>query len=103
MVVKSRRGRFIWRAWHVPSLTGLSARTLTNRLAQAANAPPPQLLRLTAQEVHDAGRTDSIIAEVEEILYLQESPFKLNSSATSRTFAVQASSLADVINDTLKS
>lgn len=98
------RSELAWgRAWHVPSLTGLSARALTNRLAEAAKAPPPQLFRLTAQEVHDAGRTDSIVAEVEEMLYLQESPFELSSSATSRAFAVQASSLADVINDTLKS
>jgi len=102
LIAVSRSGLAWGRAWHVPSLTGISARAVTNRLAALAKKPPPQLMRMTAKDVHEAGRTDSIIAEVEEMLYLSDLPFELSSAATSKAFAVKASSLDDALYDTLK-
>jgi nucleoside-diphosphate-sugar epimerase len=102
LIAASRSEQAWGRAWHVPSLE-ISVRTLTNGLSEAAKAPPPQLIRMTAKDVIEAGRTDSIIAEIVEMLYLYEEPFEMSTAATRSAFGIQVSSLIDVLNDTLRS
>ena len=102
LIAASRSNRAWGRAWHVPSLTGVSARVLTRQLANAANAPAPQLYRMTRADIAIAGRSDSIIAEVEEMLYLSEQPLELSSAVTSAALSVHASPLSEVLGDTIR-
>ena len=102
LIAASRSERAWGKSWHVPPCSGISARVLTDRLAEVAKAPSPQLIRMTAEDVAEMGRTDSIIAEVEEMLYLFELPFEMSAAATASALSVQASPLSDVLADTVR-
>lgn len=90
------------RAWHVPPTATASARDITTRLAALVGAPAPLLNRMTAADVVEAGRSDSIMAEVVEMLYLTESPFAMLADETSRLLNVRPSALDEVLADTAR-
>jgi nucleoside-diphosphate-sugar epimerase len=102
-LIAASRSESAWgKPWHVPPCSHLSARELTDRLAAVAQAPSPQLIRMTAKEVMELGRTDSIIAEVEEMLYLFESPFQMSAIVTASALSLQPSPLSEVLRDTVR-
>ncbi|WP_435591380.1 NAD-dependent epimerase/dehydratase family protein [Nocardia sp. bgisy118] len=76
------------RAWHVPSSAEESVRELATHLAAAAGAPEPRLNRMTRAELEEIGRTDSIMAEFPEMLYLYDRPNILDASSTATTLNV---------------
>lgn len=90
------------RAWHVPPSATISVREVTTRLAAIAGAKRPELARMTASEVAGAGRSDSIMAEVVEMLYLLEAPFEMKADETSIVLDVEASPLDEVLADTAR-
>lgn len=98
----ARDDRSWGRAWHVPS-TDISVRELSERIAAAADAPPPQLAVMTRTELAWAGRTDPVVAELIEMLYSFEHPDVMDSALTERTFGLTATPLERVIAETIRS
>ncbi|MEV4373899.1 hypothetical protein AB0J71_43055 [Nonomuraea sp. NPDC049637] len=85
------------RAWHVPSTSELPVRALARRLAEAARAPEPRLGRMSRRELEEIGRTDSIMAELPEMLYLYDRPHLLDASSTVEMLGVAATPVDDVL------
>jgi len=98
LVAASRNGQAWGRPWHVPS-TVVSVRELAGRLAEIAGAPAPQLSRMSVEEVDRIGRSDSIMREVSEMLYLLDRPFILDSSQTEQTFGLEPTPLDVALTD----
>ncbi|MFI7111487.1 NAD-dependent epimerase/dehydratase family protein [Nonomuraea sp. NPDC050227] len=87
------------RAWHVPSTSELPVRGLARRLAGAAQAPAPRLGRMSLRELAEIGRTDSIMAEFPEMLYLYDRPNVLDASSTVEILGVVATPVDDVLTE----
>jgi nucleoside-diphosphate-sugar epimerase len=87
------------RSWHVPSLSTLSARALTDRLAEVTGSPSPQLAGLSAKQLREAGQANPLLSEVVEMLYLYQRPLMLDSSATQAQFGLKPSPLDDVLRE----
>jgi nucleoside-diphosphate-sugar epimerase len=102
LVAASRDDRAWGRAWHVPSTSQAPTRSLTARLAQIAGAPAPQLRVMSAEEVAAAGRGNSLVAELSEMLYLFERPLLLDSTLTEQTFGIKPTPLDDVLLETVR-
>lgn len=86
-------------AWHVPSTSDLPVRDLAIRLATAANAPTPQLNPMTRAALEEIGRTDPVMAEFPEMLYLYDRPAVLDASMTMKTLGVTPTPIDDVLNE----
>ncbi|MFF3404947.1 NAD-dependent epimerase/dehydratase family protein [Streptomyces sp. NPDC002742] len=97
LVAAARHDESWGRAWHVPSVSEASVRQLATHLAEAADAPPPRLHHMTIQELQDIGRTDSVMAEFPEMLYLYDRPNFLDASSTAKTLDVAPTPLDDVL------
>lgn len=89
------------RAWHVPPVSNISPRALTARLARIAGVASPELIRLSASEVAQIGKDNSIMAEISEMLYMLEQPFVMDAALTQQTLGVTASSIDVALEDTL--
>jgi len=86
------------RAWHVPS-PNASVRQVATLLAEITGAPMPKLERLSRAAVTELGRSDPIIAELPEVMYLDEQPLFLDSTVTEQTFGVTASPLRKMLEE----
>jgi nucleoside-diphosphate-sugar epimerase len=84
LIAAARHEQSWGRAWHVPSTSEAPARELATRLAAAANAPDPQLGHMTGSELEEIGRTNSVMAEFPEMLYLYDRPNILDASFTAK-------------------
>ncbi|MFI9560241.1 NAD-dependent epimerase/dehydratase family protein [Nonomuraea endophytica] len=84
------------RAWHVPSTSELSARQLAENLAAAADAAAPRLRHMPLPELAEIGRTNSIMAEFPEMLYLYDRP---NILATSPALGITPTPIDDVLRE----
>jgi nucleoside-diphosphate-sugar epimerase len=99
-LIAAARSDEAWgRAWHVPSVSTVSMRELTARLVVAAGIPAANLSRMSVDEVREIGLGDSIMAELEEILYLYDRPAIVDSSLTERILDVKPSALDDVLSE----
>ncbi|MFJ3922609.1 NAD-dependent epimerase/dehydratase family protein [Streptomyces sp. NPDC090022] len=87
------------RAWHVPSTSEVPVRELAARLATSAAAPEPRLLRMTPAELERIGRTDTVMAEFPEMLYLYDRPSILDATATTRSLGVTPTRLDEVLTE----
>jgi nucleoside-diphosphate-sugar epimerase len=97
-LVAAARSDAAWgRAWHVPSVSTASARELTALLAETAGAPAPDLRRMSAAELHEAGLAIPVMAEVTEMLYMYERPAILDSALTQQAFGLEPSALKDAL------
>ncbi|MEI5097993.1 NAD-dependent epimerase/dehydratase family protein [Streptomyces sp. PmtG] len=85
------------RAWHVPSTSEAPVRELAARLAAAAGAPAPRLGRMTEAELKEIGRTDSVMAEFPEMLYLYDRPAVLDASFTAKTLSLAPTPIDEVL------
>jgi nucleoside-diphosphate-sugar epimerase len=90
------------RAFHVPSQHA-TARELAARFAAAAGAPAPRMRALSEPELHSLAEKDPIMREVEEMAYLTQRPSVLDASETIRLLGIAASSLDEMVSDTLRS
>ncbi|MFI6689638.1 NAD-dependent epimerase/dehydratase family protein [Streptomyces sp. NPDC050485] len=97
LVAAARHDQSWGRSWHVPSVSEASVRELAAHLAEAADAPAPRLHHMTVQELQDIGRTDSIMAEFPEMLYLYDRPNILDASSTAKTLDVTPTPLDGVL------
>jgi nucleoside-diphosphate-sugar epimerase len=87
------------RAWHVPSTSTAPVRELAARLAAAAGAPGPRLGRMTRDELEEIGRTDPVMAEFPEMLYLYNQPNILDASSTMKTLNVTPMPIGEVLDE----
>jgi nucleoside-diphosphate-sugar epimerase len=85
------------RAWHVPSVSEASVGELAARLAEASGAPAPRLRRMPVRELRDLGRTDPVMAELLEMLYLYDRPNILDASSAMKTLDITPTSLDEVL------
>ncbi|MBB5083990.1 NAD-dependent epimerase/dehydratase family protein [Nonomuraea endophytica] len=87
------------RARHVPSTTELPARQLAGCLAAAANAAAPRLRHMPLTELEEIGRTDSIMAEFPEMLYLYDRPNILDASSAIKSLGITPTPIDDVLRE----
>ncbi|MCP2315782.1 Nucleoside-diphosphate-sugar epimerase [Nocardia amikacinitolerans] len=97
LIAAARHEQSWGRAWHVPSSSEESVRELAVHLAAAAGAPEPRLNRMTLAELTEIGRTDSVMAEFPEMLYLYDRPNILDASSTTTTLHVTATPIDEVL------
>ncbi|WP_336203719.1 NAD-dependent epimerase/dehydratase family protein [Nonomuraea sp. LPB2021202275-12-8] len=103
LVAASRYDGAFGRAWHVPSTSDLSIRTLTARLAEIAGTAAPALSVMSKEELQRLGQTDPIMAEIPEMRYLYQQPHVLDSTRTERELDLKPAPLDDVLAETVKS
>jgi nucleoside-diphosphate-sugar epimerase len=70
------------RAWHVPSTADISVRELTRLIAEAAGKGPADLDAMTKEDLAVLAASDSVLAEVVEMLYMIARPAVLDSGET---------------------
>lgn len=85
------------RAWHVPSTSEATMRELTDSLAAAAGSPAPQLHRMPVADLLAAAETDSMMAELPEMLYLYDRPSLMDASTTEKTLGIRATPLDEAL------
>lgn len=90
------------RAWHVPSTADISVRQLTQLLAEAAGTAPAGLMAMTREDLAVLAASDSIVAEVTEMLYMIERPAILDSGETRQLLAIRATPIEEVVAEIVK-
>jgi nucleoside-diphosphate-sugar epimerase len=88
------------RAWHVPSTT-MSLRAVIERFAGVAGLPVPRVERMPEEAFAAAAAADPIVAELEEMLYLDEHPLVLDATETEHRFGVTATPIDDVLAESV--
>ncbi|MFI9251210.1 NAD-dependent epimerase/dehydratase family protein [Streptomyces sp. NPDC053069] len=99
LVAAARHEESWGRAWHVPSTSQAPVRELAARLASAAAAPAPRLGRMTTAELEEIGRTNSVMAEFPEMLYLYDRPNILDASFTAAVLDIAPTPIDVVLDD----
>ncbi|MEV0029497.1 NAD-dependent epimerase/dehydratase family protein [Nocardia sp. NPDC050793] len=97
LVAAARHEQSWGRAWHVPSSSDESVRELAAHLAAAARAPEPRLNHMTRAELEEIGRSDSVMAEFPEMLYLYDRPNILDASSTATTLPLTPTPIDEVL------
>jgi nucleoside-diphosphate-sugar epimerase len=101
LVAASREDRAWGRPWHVPVTSSLSVRALTERLAELAGAPAPQLRRIHRDELATLAQQQPLFAELIEMLYSNENPHVLDSTRTEAVLGVRPTPLDTVLRETV--
>ncbi|PZA21309.1 NAD-dependent epimerase [Modestobacter versicolor] len=101
LVAASRNDRAWGHAWHVPATSSLPVRELTERLADLAGAPTPQINRLHRDDLVSLARQQPLFAELLEVLHSNEHPHVLDSARTEEVLGVKATPLETVLQATL--
>ncbi|MFF1909217.1 NAD-dependent epimerase/dehydratase family protein [Kitasatospora sp. NPDC058218] len=100
-LVAAGRNEAAWgRAWHVPSTSEASARTLAGGLARAAGVPGPQLSAVSEEELARLGGSDEFLAAMIETNHLRYRPLLLDSARTEQVLGVAATPLDAVLAET---
>lgn len=100
LVAASRHEGDWGRAFHVPSQHA-SIRDLASRFAHFSSIGPLRLRALTRADLDALGRDNAIMREVIEMAYLFQHPNLIDAADSERLLGVQASSLDQMIQDTL--
>ena len=90
------------RAWHVPSTADISVRQLTQLIAEATGKAPAVLATMTRDDLAALAASDTIVAEVVEMLYMTERPVVLHSTQTRQLLGIQATPLDEVVTEIVK-
>lgn len=98
-VVAAGENELSWgRAWHVPSTADLSVRELTHALASALGVSP-EVSAMTRDQLGAIAASDSMVAEVVEMLYMTERPALFDSTETRRLLGVDATPFEAVVDE----
>ncbi|MFI8454339.1 NAD-dependent epimerase/dehydratase family protein [Kitasatospora sp. NPDC085464] len=99
-LIAAARSEESWgRAWHTPSTSQAPVRELAASLALAAGAPAPDLTRMTGAELEEIGRTDSVMAEFPEMLYLYDRPNLVDAANTSAVLNLTPTPIHAVLDE----
>jgi nucleoside-diphosphate-sugar epimerase len=93
--------RALGQAWHAPVVVA-SVRAVATRLAELADAPPPQLAEMTDRELTLLGATAPLWDELWETHYMSHRPFVVDASRIEKTFGLTATPLDEVLTATLR-
>jgi nucleoside-diphosphate-sugar epimerase len=85
------------RAWHVPSAADISVRQLTQLIAAAISRAPASLAAMTRDDLAALAASDTLVAEVTEMLYMTERPAILHSGNTRQELGIQATPIEEVV------
>ncbi|GHB85482.1 NAD-dependent epimerase [Streptomyces cirratus] len=99
LIAAARNEKSWGRAWHVPSISQAPVRELAAHLARAAAVPSPELTHMTKAELQAIGRTDSVMAEFPEMLYLYDRPNILDASFTAELLNIAPTPLDTVLGE----
>lgn len=99
LIAAARHEESWGRAWHVPSTSETPVRLLARSLAAAAGAPAPRLRHMPLPELEEIARTDSIMAEFPEMLYLYDRPNLLDATSTGKILGITPTPLDDVVRE----
>ena len=102
LIAASTDARSWGRAWHVPSAADISVRALSQRLAEVADTAPATVSAMTREQLAALAVTDTVIAEIQEMLYMTERPALLDSADTRRQLIAAATPLDEVLADILR-
>jgi nucleoside-diphosphate-sugar epimerase len=101
-IAAGEHGQSWGRAWHVPSTADLSVRQLTQLIAEAAGTAPAGLAAMTRETLAALTASDTMAAEVTEMLYMTERPAILDSRETRRLLGIQATPVEEVVAEIVK-
>lgn len=90
------------RAWHVPSTADISVRQLTQLLAEAAGTAPATLTAMSREDLQALATTDTVLAEIVEMLYMTERTAILDSRDTRARLDVRATPIDQVISEIIR-
>ena len=90
------------RAWHVPSTADISVRELTQLIAGATGKASAGLATMTRDDLAALAASDTIVAEVVEMLYMTERPAVLDSAQTRQLLGIQATPIDEVVTEIAK-
>ncbi|WTW96801.1 NAD-dependent epimerase/dehydratase family protein [Streptomycetaceae bacterium NBC_01309] len=99
LVAAAESGAVWGRAWFVPSVSEVSARELTARLAEVADAPAPRIERMEPEVLAQLAAEDSVMAEIAEMRYLDDRDCVLDASETESALGVKPAALDDVLRE----
>jgi nucleoside-diphosphate-sugar epimerase len=88
------------RAWHVPSTT-MSVRAIVERFAQVAGVPMAGVERMPQEVFAALAAADPVVAELEEMLYLDEHPCVLDATETEHHFGVTATPIDEPLAESV--
>ena len=99
LVAASRNDDAWGRPWHVPVTSSLSVRALSERLAELAGAPTPELHRIDRDELAALARQQPVFGELMEMMYSNENPHVSDSSRTEAILGVKPTPLDTVLGE----
>ena len=95
--------RSLGRAWHVPTLPAVTARTMIDALADAAGLPRVRITRIPRVALRVAGLFSPVVRELREVRYQFDEPFVIDAADTTQTFGLTATPLDHQIAATIRS
>jgi nucleoside-diphosphate-sugar epimerase len=101
LVAASLNDRAWGRAWHVPAASSLSVRALSERVAELAGMPTPELRRIDRDALLTLARQQPLFGELVELLYSNENPHLIDSTQTEAVLGVRPTPLDTVLRATL--
>jgi hypothetical protein len=84
----------------VPSTT-LSVRGIVDRFARVAGVPAPPVERMSDEAFAAAAAADPIVAEMGEMLYLDEHPCVLDATETEYRFGITATPIDEALAESV--
>lgn len=95
--------RSLGRAWHVPTLPAVTARTMIDAMADAAGVPRVAVSRIPRAALRLAGVFSPVIRELWEMRYQFDEPFVIDATDTTEAFGLEPTPRDEQIARTLQS
>lgn len=94
--------RALGRAWHVPTLPAVTARTMIDAMADAAGVPRVRIGQIPGVALRLAGLFSPLIRELAEVRYQFDEPFVIDAADTSELFGLEPTTFDDQIARTVR-
>lgn len=93
--------RSLGRAWHVPTLPAVTARTMLDEISTAVGGSPVKVNKIPRPALRLAGLVSPVIRELWEVCYQFDEPFVIDATDTTEIFALDATPLEEQIRATV--
>ncbi len=94
--------RSLGRAWHVPTLPAVTARTMINAISDEAGLPHVKIRQIPAIALRLGGLFSPVIRELLEVRYQFSEPFVIESSDTTEVFGLEPTPMDEQVRETLR-
>ena len=95
--------RSLGRAWHVPTLPPVTARSMIDAIADAAAVPHVAVRRIPRPLLRAAGMFSPLVRELWEMRYQFDEPFVIDATDTTEVFGIQPTPLEHQVAEILHS